>query len=707
MPEGVEQPQPPEQAGPTGTPLDGVLPPDAASVLQPSLSKEGEASSPDQNLQSSGKKKILLIILAASGTFFLFYLFFAFYLIASLPHPEGTGGGLTVIGNILYGTVSILSLIAVILLGLRMLRGGVSPDELPRVLMRPGVAVLFIVSLSVFVLMQINGTIPLSVDILEPGNIQGLTAPITVTLGTDSLRHILHNQGLSPRQYKWDFNGDGHIDAETQEHNVTTIYKRKGIYGIKVKILLSDGSVREAGARLTIPNAVFSIEPESPVMLENVNFDASNLVDDPEKIETIEWDFNGDGTIDLASPAITVSHSFAEIGTFQAQAIIQYKGGLREISSRMITAAEERKQPFEISIQAEWSTHYSAPLGVLFRAELGEGVQARSIDWRIVDVNREQNERSGVRESGERISHIFEQPGNFRVILSVTDNRGRIATKSTIVEVLEPLEVKDIVISGSPKPSSRKAEGIAPLDVRLIATTSTPFITFSWEQENASMVYSTDGEFHALYEDAGTFPVVLIAKDERGRTQKTPIEILVLPPKSHVAFSAVPPTGTAPLSVTFDASESFVPDGRITGFAWTFGDAKEREEKPQLLGSKVTHKYDKEGTFTVIVRALTEDSRSFEARKTIVVRSPTLNACVFPSRTTGAAPMGVRFDASCSTGTIEKYIWTFGDGATSEQPTSTQDHVFETPGVYTVLLDITDGLRNFDQTTITITVNAQ
>ena len=201
--------------------------------------------------------------------------------------------------------------------------------------------------------------------------------------------------------------------------------------------------------------------------------------------------------------------------------------------------------------------------------------------------------------------------------------------------------------------------------------------------------------------------MVLIAKDEQGRTQKIPIDISVLPPKSHVTFSAVPPTGTAPLSVTFDASESFVPDGRITGFAWTFGDTEEREEKPQLLGSKVTHKYDKEGTYAVTVRALTEDSRSFEARKTIVVRSPTLNACVFPSRTTGAVPMGVRFDASCSTGTIQKYIWTFGDGATSEQPNSTQDHVFEVPGTYTVLLDITDGQGNFDQTTITITVNAQ
>ncbi|HLD07472.1 MAG TPA: PKD domain-containing protein, partial [Candidatus Peribacterales bacterium] len=72
----------------------------------------------------------------------------------------------------------------------------------------------------------------------------------------------------------------------------------------------------------------------------------------------------------------------------------------------------------------------------------------------------------------------------------------------------------------------------------------------------------------------------------------------------------------------------------------------------------------------------------------------------------GGVPMGVRFDASCSTGSIQKYLWTFGDGATSEQVTGIQDHVFERAGIFTVLLEITDGKGNFDQETVTITVQS-
>jgi len=702
MPDGVEPPSSPE----SHSPLDGVLPPNQSSATR-LVQSDGRNDELDveKSKDLGGQKRLLLIILSGFGAFLLFYLFFAFYLLASLPDPEGGGGVLKIFGNLLYGGVSILSLSAVILLGLRMLRSGQSPDELPKVLLRPGIVVLFIVGLSILVLIQINGSIALHVDILEPKNIQGLTAPVSVTFGSDSLRRILQNQGISPREYKWDFNGDGTIDAETQEHSVTTLYKKKGTYVIRVKILLSDSTVREAIARLVIPNAVFSLEPASPVLQERITFDASNLVNDPETIENIEWDFNGDGTVDAKEITTLTHYAFGEIGTFQSQATIQYKGGLRETFTRAITVVEERKQPFEIAIQTEGSLSDSAPFGVLFEATVTEGTQPRSIDWRIVNIEEEHDEEIGDKVSGQRISHVFDTPGEFRIILSVADSRGRIATKSTVVNVMEPLEIKDIVISGSPKPASGKAEGVAPLDVRFAATTSASFITFSWEQEDASEVYSTDGEFHALYEDEGTFRVMLIAKDERGRTQKIPIEISVAPPKSRVAFTAVPPTGTSPLNVTFDASESFVPDGRITGFAWTFGDADTREEKPQLLGSKVTHRYEMEGTFTVIVRALTEDGRSFEARKTIVVRSPILNACIFPSRTLGTVPMGVRFDASCSTGTIQKYVWTFGDGASSEQPVPHLDHVFETPGIYTVLLDITDGKGNFDQTTVTITVN--
>lgn len=696
MPDGVDPPK--------SVPLDGVTPPSSeGGAPAPPQSPQPEPEKPDQ-APAPDRKKILLMVLAGAGAFFLFYLFFAFYLLAVLPDPEGAKQGLKIFGNLFYGLVSVLSVAALALIALRSLRSGMDPNELPRVMIRPGIAVVVILGLAAMVFMQINQKVSLPVDIMEPENINNLTAPVTVTFGTDSLRHVLRNQGLAPKKYKWDFNGDGQWDAETQEHTVTTVYERKGNYNIHVLMLLSNGSVRDTWKRLSIPKVMFAMDPATPVADQTVIFDLSNVADASKTIASITWDFNGDGENDLETQELDAANTFAQIGTFNVQATIQYEGGLQETYTRSVTILKELEQPFDIAIEAGGDLEDSVPLGLVFTSSIEEGVDVESINWRIVETEDEYKEDKGVKKEGERMSHVFEEDGEYRVILMVTDSRGRVATTSVTVDALEPLELKDIMISGTPKPSSGKAEGIAPLEVRFSASSKTPLISFKWEQENASAVYSTEDEYRALYEDPGIYQVVLIAQDDLGRMQKTPIEITVLPPRSHVTFTAIPSTGIVPLNVTFDASDSFVPDGRITGFSWTFGDSEERQEKPKLLGAKTTHRYEKEGTFTVTARALTEDGRSFDARKTIVVRSPILKACILPSRTTGRAPMGVRFDASCSTGDVASYLWSFGDGATSEQTEPIQDHVFEEPGDYTVLLEVSDGEGNFDEETIGITV---
>jgi len=369
---------------------------------------------------------------------------------------------------------------------------------------------------------------------------------------------------------------------------------------------------------------------------------------------------------------------------------------------RPITVIAEREQPFDVDIVHEGESRGTAPLGIIFSASVEEGIQISSVLWRFETIEQI-GEGKGEEDTGERVSHIFKDPGEYRAILEVSDLQGRTAQAFLNISVLDPLNLRDVVISGTPRPMNNAVEGRAPLEVRLSASTNTPFITFRWEQEGASRVFSVEDTYHASYEEDGTFPVIAIAKDVEGRTQTFPLDVRVLPPTSRVIFSAIPSTGIAPLSVTFDASQSFVPDERITGFSWLFGDAG-RDEKPQLLGAQVSHRYEEKGTYVVTVRALTESGNTYDANKTIVVRSPTLDACVFPSRSIGDAPMGVRFDATCSTGNIVTYLWDFDDGATGEGEEAVHDHVFEAPGSYDVTLEITNDLGNFSQTSVTITV---
>ncbi len=671
----------PETEG-TISPIDGITRP------------EKEAPPP------GNQKKLLLLVLTAGGILLLFYVFFAFTLMALLPAPDGGRQNLKLLGNVFYGSVSLLVLGSSALLVLRMLRSGMPPARLQGLFMRLGVFVLVILGIAGMVFMMINRETTLAIDILEPQNLQGLTAPVTVTFGTDSLRTILKKQSLFPRKFVWDFNGDGKPDAERQDQEVTTVYRKKGTFPVTLTVHLSDGSLRTAARRIVIPNAVFSLNPSLPLLGEEVTLSIEDLVSDPKSIDRIVWDFNGDGEDDLETETLVVQHTYAEVGTYQVKVLIQDTGGLQETYVRPVTVLEEREQPFTVNITSEGALKGSAPLGILFAATVQEGVPVREVRWTFRTVENTADEEQ---EIGERVHHIFTNPGEYEVFLEVVDTNGRVAEKKQTVSVLEPLTIRDLVITGLPKPERGKVEGTAPLEVRLSPSTNIPFITFKWEQEDASRVFSTDKEYHALYEETGTYPILLIAKDADERVQKVPLEINVLPPKSRVTFTASPLTGIAPLTVTFDASQSFVPEGRITGFSWTFGDAG-REEKPQLLGAQVSHRFEQEGTFTVTVRALTAEGQSFEAKKTIVVRSAILDACAFPSRTIGDAPMGVRFDASCSTGKITKYLWDFGDGATSEQTASLQDHVFSSPGSYTVKLEVSDEQGNLSNTTLAITV---
>jgi PKD repeat protein len=68
-------------------------------------------------------------------------------------------------------------------------------------------------------------------------------------------------------------------------------------------------------------------------------------------------------------------------------------------------------------------------------------------------------------------------------------------------------------------------------------------------------------------------------------------------------------------------------------------------------------------------------------------------AVIVASRTEAAVGEAITFDGSGSTdpdGSIAQYAWSFGDGATSNQPVA--QHAYTSPGVYTVSLTVTDNL---------------
>ncbi len=162
-------------------------------------------------------------------------------------------------------------------------------------------------------------------------------------------------------------------------------------------------------------------------------------------------------------------------------------------------------------------------------------------------------------------------------------------------------------------------------------------------------------------------------------------------------FSANPTSGEAPLTVSFDATNSSDPDGTVLSYDWDFGD------NHTDTGKTVTHTYENAGTYTVQLTTIDDEGAEDTATKTITVStqpSGTPEASFTASPRSGEIPLEVSFDASGSSdpdGKINSYEWDFDDGEKGSGKTT--DHTFDNSGAYTVQLTVTDDKGNKDSYT--------
>lgn len=146
-------------------------------------------------------------------------------------------------------------------------------------------------------------------------------------------------------------------------------------------------------------------------------------------------------------------------------------------------------------------------------------------------------------------------------------------------------------------------------------------------------------------------------------------------------------------SVTFNASESYDPDGFIYSYTWDFGDGN----ITTIYISTVVHNFYAQGDYDVNLTVTDNYLKSNSTVEKIHVRScvvsdPPAAAFVW-TPTEPKAGENVLFDASNSTqngGEIVSYIWDFGDGVTQVESEPYAIHVFEAFGNYTVILNVTD-----------------
>ena len=249
-----------------------------------------------------------------------------------------------------------------------------------------------------------------------------------------------------------------------------------------------------------------------------------------------------------------------------------------------------------------------APLTLTFDGTKSSGTIS-SYKWTFGD---------GGSATGSIVSHTYQLAGTYNATLLVANTSGQSHQSSVTITVSQPEQPKytapTVVISSS------SAVGVAPLTVQFDGSGSTspqpPIVSYSWAFGDGAVAQGA--KVSHTFTAAGTYSTTLTVTDSVGMTGKNSIPVLVSAPNQLPvsSFSATPLSGNAPLTVSFNGSASYDPDGSIKNYSWSFGNGATAN------GVSVEHTYTAAGNYTATLQVTDDKGATASSAKSISVLPP-------------------------------------------------------------------------------------
>lgn len=485
----------------------------------------------------------------------------------------------------------------------------------------------------------------------------------------------------------WDF-GDGQSD---QGVRVAHTYAEQKKYSVGMIVTDSSGYVGNSGFKefdVTVnqPPSAQITGPNLGVPGQEYVFDASQSRDVDGEIVKIIWNFD-DGQKAEGTP---VSHAFQQPGVYQVTLRVQDNS-----DSPCNTDIKE----LEVLINAPPVADIGEDQVVSAKESIPfDGRRSSDSDGDIVAYAWSFGD--GETGTGQMIDHAYSEPGRYLAVLQVRDNtsvsNNTAADSCTITVNFPP------VAEGGPDMRVSAKERLAFSSVESFDRDG-EIINVSWDFGDGE---SAEGEqvFHA-FENPGLHTVTLTVQDNSNtRTDQTSDSVTVIVNYPPVAVVGPDTLVTASL-VTFDGTQSSDEDGEIVFYRWDFGDGGES------MLPKPEHVYREPGTYTVQLSVT--DNSGTKTNQAVDSKVVTVNA--LPIADAGmirtAAPMeAVQFSGTESLdpdGEIQDYFWEFGDDSTAGG--AKVSHVYQKPGLYSVLLRVQDNTGHsnaIDFDAVTVRINA-
>jgi len=452
-------------------------------------------------------------------------------------------------------------------------------------------------------------------------------------------------------EYNWDF-GDGTSGAGKE---VTHTYIKPGTFTAALTVKGPGGESRSDKTIVTTlsadaPQAAFTTSSTSGKAPFSVIFTDASIG------EITGWSWNlGDGT---TGEGLVQNHTYTAPGSYIAILSVTGPGG-QGFAQREIIVEESKPKPV-VNFSAD-RTEGSIPFRVhLTPTTIGQ------VDGYLWDLG------DGTVSYDKELYHTYQESGNYSVRLTIS-GPGGVST----VEKTGFITATDNPVVPRAKIEADAKEGPVPLTVTFSGTADEPVDRYEWTFGDGTES-SKQNPIHT-YEKAGLYNLSLTVSGPGGSdTAIMPGFITAIKPKIliHASLYADIQKGMVPLTVTFTPTIT----GEVTQYLWDFGDNSTSSELTPV------HTYQQAGFYPVSLHiAGPEGNYTAFLNEMIEVSNKTTppGATIIAEITNGTAPLHTAFRVETN-GTIDGYIWDFGDNTTSYDHNPV--HVYAKGGTYQVKL---------------------
>ena len=277
----------------------------------------------------------------------------------------------------------------------------------------------------------------------------------------------------------------------------------------------------------------------------------------------------------------------------------------------------------------------------------------------------------------------------------------------------EPTDDVTYLRQGNVRPTAAftvsPTHGSAPLTVLLDARNSFDadgtIVEYNWSTSDNQT--ASNRRVNMTFPNVGKYTIDLVVIDNMGtpstNTAQRTVTVIASNQPPIPKFTTTPLTGSAPLTVDLDASNSTDPDGRIDEYKW------ETSDRQKAYGKKVNMTFPNVGTYDINLVVVDDKGTpsTKAAQQTVTVTSkkaPIAHISVSPI--SGEAPLTVSLNgrgSGTSHGRITEYMWTATDGQRAAGANTQM--TFNSAGNYTITLTVTnsDGLTASTKQTVTVT----